>query len=681
MRQAKLLLSILSISALISLANSGEALSYGDLVSRLVSLESLAVPPSPGEGFKLFSSYDRSSRYDEASGKYVNWLANNDGSGLLRKEGDQAVLAEMEGPGVIWRIWSAQPESGHLKIYIDGEPKPAVDMPFKDYFSGPAPFNCKALCHVAAKGFNCHVPIPFKKSCKVVAEKGWGSFYQIGCSSLPKDVEIESFKLPLPQKDLEALAKANSFLAERLGEDPAGRREGEESVLSELALKPGASAQAAVLRGPRAVTGLFIKLSPMPGKDDLDTLRELCLRISWDEESSPSVWAPLGDFFGSAPGVNFYRSLPLGVTDEGFYCLWYMPFARSAKIELVNDGRLERKLSVRIVHSPLSKPAGELLRFHVKWHRDAFLPQEPERDGDWTMLKASGGPGRFAGVTLHVWNPDGGWWGEGDEKLFVDGERFPSSFGTGAEDYFGYAWCSSELFQNAYHNQVRCDKGPVSWSGHTGLNRWHVSDNVPFQRSFEASLEKYFSNKTGCRYAATAYWYQASGSQDPYGERPLAERVSFYPPPKGDDGRIPFKSLKVVGAPAHGKIKDDWLAGPGRVIDEKWCGSIQTLWSGGLPGDKLAFELPVRNDGRFKVLVQLTKGRGYGAAQLHLDSSPLGPELRMGSQTLEPSGFMELGTVELKKGAHRLEVELKGSDPSPFGLDSLKLEAIKENMK
>ena len=93
-----------------------------------------------------------------------------------------------------------------------------------------------------------------------------------------------------------------------------------------------------------------------------------------------------------------------------------------------------------------ASPSSSLGRFHAKWHRDAFLPEDPERRKiDWTMLKTEG-RGRFCGVMLHVWNPRGGWWGEGDEKFFVDGEKFPSTFGTGSEDYFGYAWCNPTLF-------------------------------------------------------------------------------------------------------------------------------------------------------------------------------------------------------------------------------------------
>ncbi len=100
---------------------------------------------------------------------------------------------------------------------------------------------------------------------------------------------------------------------------------------------------------------------------------------------------------------------------------------------------------------------------------------------------ATRGRGRYVGLHLHVWNPGGGWWGEGDEKFFVDGEKFPSEFGTGSEDYFGYAWSSPGLFSRPFHNQILNERN----AGHIINNRWHFADSVPFQTSFEGYLEKY----------------------------------------------------------------------------------------------------------------------------------------------------------------------------------------------
>ncbi|MHC4178002.1 MAG: hypothetical protein ACYSWU_10875, partial [Planctomycetota bacterium] len=146
-----------------------ETLSYADLVGRMTDLEHLAVLPKPGEKCAQWSSYDRASRYDEASGKYVNWGANGDGDKFIRREGDQIVMAEMEGPGCIWRIWSALAAKGHVKIYLDGQQQPVVDLPFVDYFTGKAaPFNFPSLSYqltdIGSRGHNLYLPIPYQKS-------------------------------------------------------------------------------------------------------------------------------------------------------------------------------------------------------------------------------------------------------------------------------------------------------------------------------------------------------------------------------------------------------------------------------------------------------------------------------------------------------------------------------------
>jgi hypothetical protein len=175
------------------------------------------------------------------------------------------------------------------------------------------------------------------------------------------------------------------------------------------------------------------------------------------------------------------------------------------------------------------------------------LSQHHGRDIDWPILNVTG-EGRFCGVHLHVWNrlaepaPTANgwwygtgrnksidwWWGEGDEK-------FPSTFGTGSEDYIGYAW-AAELpfppFESAFACQPHIE---LDANGHTSVNRFHVCDNVPFGESFEGCIEKYKPNRWGggnhCLYDAVAYWYQKAGQSDDYGPVPIAERTGYYVEP------------------------------------------------------------------------------------------------------------------------------------------------------
>jgi len=161
----------LLVSLLIRRANGDTSYSYVDLVGRLTSLERLAELPAAGETSAEWSSRDRASKYDSGTGQYMNWGANNDGDGVIRVEPDGgAVLAEMRGPGCIWRIWAGTPVDGHVKIFLDGSKTPAVDLAFKDYFNRTQPpFICPSLAYEVCKGLNCYTPIPYNISCKVVA--------------------------------------------------------------------------------------------------------------------------------------------------------------------------------------------------------------------------------------------------------------------------------------------------------------------------------------------------------------------------------------------------------------------------------------------------------------------------------------------------------------------------------
>jgi hypothetical protein len=669
--KAKALFLIIPL-ALIFNSAAQEKLSYADLVHRLYDLEQLATLPPPGEKTAQFSSYDRASRYDEKTRKYLGWDANGDNNGIIRKEGDTEVFAEMQGPGCIWRIWSATAKEGHVKIYLDGASEPAVDLPFIDYFNGKSPpFTRPALVHTTkANGYNNYTPIPYQKSCKIVAEPGWGSYYQFVYTTFPKGTLVPTFRSQLTSDENLALDDANEVLSH------CGPREfpnGHASVSGDGLIPPGeGSYESARLDGPQAITCFRVRFDPPLTAADRDVLREITLQIRWDGEQSASVWTPLGDFFGTAPGANVYRSLPCGYTEDGwFYANWFMPFAKSAEITIRNQGKTERRLKYEIYAEEIKGDSSRYARFHAKWHRDEFLPTRVERQIDWPMLMTKG-RGRFVGVMLHIWNPRGGWWGEGDEKFFVDGEKFPSTFGTGSEDYFGYAWSSGTLFQHAFHNQTHNDGNS---KGHISVNRWQIADQIPFQKEFEGDIEKYYPNSRPTLYATTVFWYLAPGGDDPYSPLPLWERVGYDVPPvrKKIPGVVEGEALTVLSKTAGNPQEQDLLP-----FGEKWSNDAHLWWTGAKPGDKLELALPVEKTGHYSVLAQFTRAVDYGIVQLSLDGEKLGEPIDLYHDGVVPTGELELGTRELSAGEHKLAVEITGANDQAvksymFGLDYVKL--------
>jgi hypothetical protein len=661
---------VLALTTFIAAARAETTLTYTDLVQRMTDLSHLAVLPAAGEKCALWSSYDRASRYDAKTGKYINWDANGDGGGVIRTEGDKVVMAEMKGPGCIWRIWSAAAEKGHVKIYLDDQPDPVIDLPFADYFDGKhAPLNYPALSYnlnlIGSSGQNLYLPIPYQKSCKVVADRGWGNYFHFNYATYPAGTTVPTFSAQLAADHSAELQAANNFFAKRLGTDPAGRRSGAVRLRQSVQAAPGAAAQIARLTGPRAITALRVKTKFANRDDEMAGLRKLALRITWDDQSKPAVWCPLGDFFGTAPGVNLYKSLMTGMTDQGFYCYWYMPFAASASLELINDDRVERKVEFEIIHAPLQRPFEGLGHFHAKWHRDTIeLPAD--RWPDWTMLQTQG-RGRFCGVALHVWNPRGGWWGEGDEKFFVDGEKFPSTIGTGSEDYFGYAWGSPHLFQKPYHAQTMTQNN----QGHQALLRWHFVDNVPFQKSFEGCIEKYYRNDRAL-YAVVAYWYLSPDGQDPYEPVPAAQRDGYYVMPN-----VVVNGIKVVNVPPG----DTQLQALGQDGEKKWKNNQQLWWTGAQPGARLELDASVAKGGKYRLGVGLTKARDYGVVQFWLDGTKAGKPIDLYNPDVIPSGPITLGDYNLSQGRHILTVEIVGANPKAlksymFGIDRLELTPV-----
>jgi hypothetical protein len=303
-------------------------IAYPDLVARLTDLERLAAPLVAGEKTAASTSHDRGATYDAKTDRYRNWAANGDGGGCIRREGDGQVMVDLQGPGVLWRMWSAKADGGHLCVYLDGNETAVIDKPFNEYF-GTLEKELPGLAMTLSNGRNAFIPISFAKSCKVVLLSGWGAYYHCTHTSFATGTQVEPFPGFTPEV-MAALKKASDVWSRRGTQPRAG---GSVSIKKRtIDVAPGKQ-QSLALAGAGAIRALRVKPIGLP--DDRiareDILRELTLAIAWDGESKPSVWAPLGDFFATSPGLNPFKTLPMGCCDGTFYSYWHMPYAAGAK--------------------------------------------------------------------------------------------------------------------------------------------------------------------------------------------------------------------------------------------------------------------------------------------------------------------------------------------------------------
>ncbi len=503
-----------------SCATRAAHLTYEDLLAHMTDLDRLPVI-EPGVYCRQFSSYDRNSKYDPATGTYINWDANGDRGQYLRvdPETNEGVMAEMEGPGCIFRIWSANPQ-GVIRFYLDGDTTPTYEWDFMKLTTGEIepfikPLVWKRDPNNRNSASNIYLPIPFARSCKVtsvvIEENGStktpGHYYIIDYRVFPRGWKVESFKLPLSESQREAVRQTAQKWADCGTVDlhPLDR-----FAINRLAVPPGESRVAAEIAGPAVIRQFRAKLN----STEKWATRKVLLKVYWDGQQSPAVCCPIGDFFGEPNDVN-YKSYPMGITDYSNYCFFPMPFHESAQVVIANEGSQPAPVETTIAYRQEDVPDTWGL-FHAKWRTEVA-----SSSFDYPLIDARG-TGKLVGICLFPDNIHGGWWGEGDEKVYVDGEKFPSWFGTGSEDYFGDAW-GIRCFHNPSHGFPQSNVERLQ-----GCYRWHLGDNIPFYKSFRMTIENYKGLpgvKTRNDYSSVAYWYQLPGGSDFFEETPVADRI------------------------------------------------------------------------------------------------------------------------------------------------------------
>ncbi len=290
-----------------------------------------------------------------------------------------------------------------------------------------------------------------------------------------------------------------------------------------VTINPGVTITLMDQAGPGIITHIWFTIA----SPEAMHLKKLVLRMYWDGEATPSVEAPVGDFFGLGLGQYFkYESAPLSVaSDKALNSFFRMPFAKKARITITNDGKdkvgaFYFNIDYRAYPAPLAK---ETLYFHAQyrqatpnkgWTSDWTSNGDPginnkknlTGEGNYVWMEAKG-RGHFVGVTMSVLQNQDGWFGEGDDMFFIDGEAAPSINGTGTEDYFLGAW-DFGTHPFSYASYGAPVTGDELAGGRSSLYRFHLDSPIPFTQSIKATIEHGHANARSDNFFSVAYWYQ-----------------------------------------------------------------------------------------------------------------------------------------------------------------------------
>lgn len=644
----------------------GSAPSVGERVVGVAELSRLDLLPRFKQSVKvgLVSSYDRSGGNDDGfSGAYS----------FIRKEAGGLVLADLEGPGVIYRIHTPTPTDDVVEFYFDGEAAPRISMKLLDLYEGTnAPF-IAPLVLSGAGGHTSYVPLTYRKSCKILLKAETFQFYDINYATYPPEFDISTYENPPGEEFLSNLGSA-ADLFDRTGSDitdalvPPGTRISTESVGATLS--PGGSVTLFKDSGPGRILGL--RLGPAEAFSGAD--RDILIRMYWDGAAEPAVDCPVGDFFGYSFGDPAMRSLLVGTDGDTNYVYLPMPFERSARVELVSERAGGPAVGVRadVVHAPLGKAADEG-RLYARWRRE-----NPTTSGlPYTFLRTAG-RGHIVGVILQAQGVETGNTGffEGDDRAVIDGETV--IFGTGSEDSFNGGW---------YDVPGRWEKRtslPLSGCldykkplARTGGYRFLITDSYAYAKSLDYTIEHGpEGNAVPTDYTSVVFFY----SQDPPpADSPLPperdrkvtglDRIVFVP-----GWNVPIHTTSLRNA-SWTKISEE--VGRDRVR----YFSMKTTGDDVFGSHHVSFVCDLPEAGKYGVAVKAVLGPGQGIVQLFERDKPAGPAVDLYASERAVGGPLSLGVHEMRKGENVLYLHLVGADPRATGIGLDLVEIIFERMR
>jgi hypothetical protein len=513
-------LSIL-ITLLAHLAFADATISRNDSITFETLLQELidrsVVAEQPGTPYRLLraSSYERKSVGKDAE----CWYANEDWSNYVRKEvvngKEEYVLMDQDGPGAITRFGTGghPNQKNHLCIYIDGNEAPVWEADTTGKLIGQNaeigyPLSYRSidqdlLGSGAQPGHNLSAPIPFQEHMKITSDcpKGGpdtGFWYNINYRLYQDGVAVESFAKETPVRYKAKLNHVNDVLSDYMKLAPKDVRvpDEKESLVFDYSIKAQEIKSFSVSE-PGSIRRILLSLK---AADMDEAVKNLWIHIEFDGVTTVKV--PAGFFFGCGDQLltvsDWYRKVD---TNGNMACFWVMPYQKSAVVHLINQGNETVSGSLEIARGEYAWNDRSMY-FHAAFNRLEEMPAKTAKDFNYVDLQ--GQAGTYVGDVLQVYKSFRGWWGEGDEKIYVDGSAFPDHFGTGTEDYYGYAWGHSEPFNQIFTTQP-VGNANTGQSSVTVNSRVRSLDAIPFNRSFRVDMESWQSLGGAVNYSVACF--------------------------------------------------------------------------------------------------------------------------------------------------------------------------------
>lgn len=594
------------------------------------------------------SSYDRTGGNDDGfSGKYS----------FVRKEPEGLVIADLKGPGVIYRIWTPTPTDDLVEFFFDGEAQPRLQVKFRDLFLGHHPCFPRPLVGFGVGGYFSYVPLPFAKSCVVRVRAPKVQFYQINYALYGPNAGIVSFSPDLSaserqeREQAEALFSSSGKEITRFTAPPGAKLQ---TTRTATVVAPGTTKRIFhISKGGRIVGMRISPTEALAGK-----ARDLLLKISFDGTAA-AVLCPIGDFFGYAWGEPATRSLLVGTVGATNYCYLPMPFDRNATVEVVSERKVPVEVQAEIVHAAESRKPDEG-RFYALWRRE-----NPTKPGEpYTFLETTG-RGHLVGVVLQAQGFESGktLFFEGDDETTIDGETVIR--GTGSEDFFNGGWYDvPDRWEKRLSFPFSGCLGYFKHLGRTGAYRFFLGDAYAYHQSLRQTIEHSGEkNNIPTDYCSVTYFYSAE--------------------PPAHNPKLPLLKDRAVQDPQEVIFPAWWqtpihawsferatLSRKKETIDKE---EVRYLSLAATDADWFGphFISPVVEvpaTGRYAIFIEAVNGPAQGKVQLFQNENPVSEAVDLYAEQPAKSGRVLLGEMDLEEGRNNLMFKLVGKSEKSAGL-------------